>query len=331
VFKELDNATRQPDVAFVPTFEGLTTELLRVTANSLLDKHFELIDGRPILVSGNRYAVSISPALAIVMANLLLNAEADITWDWQSLKSMVMLSELKQMIVTSQNVPPRQYRFVVSLRNPLPDSNVSFSVPVVGNGTVILNGPMATYADVIAPYRLVRVKFSVDDDTNTQRMDLGGELGKMGLLRSDTDHVLQQYLTQILYDMWEKSVDIPPVVVKTSVHAVNKKHRFTCYPFNSLNKRCILEEPHVIVGTLQKNRLVVVEGDVVACPSLDRVFAESRPVTAVFATNCKAFELESSTITIHPNDVDWEGRLMGKKLHVISTLRENVDFRFLFF
>jgi hypothetical protein len=54
-------------------------------------------------------------------------------------------------------------------------------------------------------------------------------------------------------------------------------------------------------------------------------------VTAVFATNCKAFELESSTITIHPNDVDWEGRLMGKKLYAISTLRENVDIRFLFF
>jgi hypothetical protein len=305
VFKELDNATRQPDVAFVPTFEGLTTELLRVTANSLLDKHFELIDGLPTLVPGNRYALSISPALAIVMANLLLNAEADITWDWQSLKSMVMLSELKQMIVTSQNVPPSQDRFVVSLRNPLPDSNVSFSVPVVGNGTVILNGPMATYADVIAPYRLVQVKFSIDD-MSTKDLFLEDELSKMGLLRSKKN-LLQQYMTRILYNMWEGSGDTPPAVVNTKVHGMIKKYRFTCYPFSTLNARQTFEELEMVDGKLEKDRLVVT-GDI-PYPNLDSVFSANRPVTAVFATNCKEFELKPSSIIINPNDVDWEGKL----------------------
>jgi hypothetical protein len=93
-------------------------------------------------------------------------------------------------------------------------------------------------------------------------------------------------------------------------------------------------------------------------------FEENRPVTAVFATNCMAFELRSKKplqetriassddtseeesdgqehhpsvdvtekVRIDRNDVDWQGRLKSKVLPVaaVSGLRKHVEVRFLF-
>ena len=54
---------------------------------------------KPVLVGDNRFSLSMSPAIAIVMANLL-GLEANISWDWQGFEFNVMLGELKQVIVS---------------------------------------------------------------------------------------------------------------------------------------------------------------------------------------------------------------------------------------
>jgi hypothetical protein len=103
----------------------------------------------------SRFAVTISPALAVLLANFLIS-ETPLSWKYNRFESTVALSELKCVVVQSQDIPNRLDRLVHQLPSPLlePDETSSFSVPMVGNGALILNAPDSDYADVMAPYCL---------------------------------------------------------------------------------------------------------------------------------------------------------------------------------
>jgi hypothetical protein len=79
---------------------------------------------------------------------------------------------------------------------------------------VVMNGPSATHADVIAPFRLVRTLFSKGVAAKTQTLNLQGELNKMGLTNSP-DHTMQQVVSSVLYQKWgsrERILAAPQVV-----------------------------------------------------------------------------------------------------------------------
>jgi hypothetical protein len=331
VFRELDKATEQPGVPFFPQFEDLAgDDQLRSVAQCLLDGHVEYIDGKPHFVPGSRYSISISPALVLVLVNLL-NTENDVSWDWQAFESMVMLSELKEVIVQSQDIPKSLDRLVVELPSPVPEntSATSFTIPAVGKHSVVLNWPGADYANVIAPFRLVATTF-LTDDSKPAALDIQSELDKMGLTTAP-NHVLQRYVTKAFYTLWTSPNAINAhVVVSSMTQTANKNHRLKCYPVSTLNSRRIEETSTVVVGSIEKDVLIL-QGETISRLGLCKEF-EQKAVTAVFATNCKAFRLESKNVTIDHNDVDWEGKLkVCLPDGVVSGLQENVELRFLFF
>jgi hypothetical protein len=350
VFRALDRSTRNPNAAFFPHFEDLDSEQFRFIANSMLDINVESRFGKPRSVDvGSRYSTSMTPALAIVVANLL-STEAKISWDWQGFETTVMLGELKRMIVHAQDFSTHPDKPVLQLQSPLPadPATKSFSVPVVDRYTVVLNGPKAEYAHVIAPYRLVQAKFS-KDNTKPLSLDLQNELDKMGLTHS-SEHLLQQYITTVFHTFWRKGLEAPSWTAGESIlQLVNKNMRFECYPFNILNKKIVFEHPKVIQGRLEGEKCMIDEDATGERFEWLATFDKSQPVTAVFATNCREFtlkirkrdkstatsttiEYEEETVAIRHSHVDWQGKLK-KEVGVFSQLglRENVKISFLFY
>ncbi len=344
VFRAVDHSTKRPGVAFFPQFEDLDTEQLRSIAGSVLDIHVESKQGVPHLVKGSRFAITMTPAIAIVFANLL-TINTKMSWDWHSFDTTVMLSEMKRMIARSQHVPKYPDRCILPLPSPLPDdgSQTCVSIPVVDNYTVVLNGPEADYANVIAPYRLVRTKFS-KDNLEPCALDLQGELDTMGLTHS-SDHVLHQFITSVFWTFWEKGQEAPSGLdIESIPQLVNKDYRFECYPFNTLNKKVIYEKPRVAKGGFNGKKWVLKNAVFGKRVESSASFDPDRPVTAVFATNCGEFRFnvkrdETTTatdsieeITIKPTDIDWEGtvKIEGGMFSNLG-LRKNVKICFLFY
>jgi hypothetical protein len=294
VFRAVDDSTKCPGVAFFPLFKDLDTVQLRSAAGSILDINVESNDGTLQLAAGSRFAITMTPALAIVVANLL-NADAKVSWDWQGFETTVMLSEMKRMIVHSQEFPIDTIHYpdklIVQLQSPLPASRTTrnVSIPVVNKYTVVLNGPKAKYADVIAPYRLVQAKFSKDNG-KALNLDLLAELNKMGLT-SCKDHTLHQFVTSVFWNFWETGQEAPSWLVGESIpQMVDKDDRFECYPFNTLNKRVVYETFKMVKGSSNDKKWVL-KGENDEEVALPTAFHPDRPVTAVFATNCSEFRI----------------------------------------
>ncbi len=368
VFRALDRSTRHKDVPFFPQFHDMEYKKHRLIPNCLVDIHVEKnAAGQLVFVGDHRFSLSVSPAMVLVLMNLL-NLEQH-TWDWHRFESIVMLSELKRMIVMMNGMPNHLDRLVLQLDAPLPepDPTNTFSVPQVGESTVIMNGRDAEYADVMAPFRLVQAKFSMDD-SNTIKLDIQEEMNNMGLTKS-SDHMMKQFLTDVIYTkVWKSQCDVPDSVVvadRTVMLSTKREFRHECYPLDVLNSRRVGEKLPVMVGALEqgiwKTSLFITKNE--RRERFVRVtFDQERPVTAVFATNCIAYQLittrkakksllsrifrrgtinatdEQPTVLrvlISPDDVDWEGKLLGVKksevVGLITELRENVELRFLFF
>jgi hypothetical protein len=129
----------------------------------------------------------------------LLNAETGIiSWDWQRFDSVVMLSELQEMITRPQENPTSLDRLIVKLQYPIPDetSTKLFTIPVVGKALGNSEWTRGR-ANVIAPFRLVATKFSVDDSEPIM-LDIQYKLDKMGLTDS-SNHVLQRLMTKVIF------------------------------------------------------------------------------------------------------------------------------------
>lgn len=354
VFRELDKSSRNRKFAYFPKFEDLeagesddlTTEDLRSIANSLLDVNVESKHGVPVLPPKYDFAISMTPAVAIVVASLV-NANAKISWNWQGFETSIMLSEMKRMIVKSKEVPTHLDSLVLQLPSPLPAGRAtkSFSIPVINNCTVVLNGPLAKYADVIAPFRLVQAKFS-QDNTKPMLLNLQHELNKLGLTNSP-GHVLQQWITKVVRTFWETGLENASWVKEEPIpNSVNKDERYECYPFNTLNSKIVLENPKVVSGVIDlKTGACVVKTD--GYGEGFAFLAEfEHPVTAVFATNCLEYSFNvtkekqegdmkvvcQEKISIRKKDVDWEGKWenQGDSFSNIG-LQDNVEIRFHFY
>jgi len=301
--------------------------------------------------------VSVSPAIAIVMANLL-NTEAELLWDWQGFETTVMLSELKRVVANYNDIPIHPPdRPVLELLSRLPAQNNASTclIPVVSRYNVVLNAPQAPYADVIAPYRLVQAKFSKKFSKSKVVLDLEEELDKMGLLKNTVNCSLQQDITSRLYEMWEGLVVAPPPSLSIPFEMKATPDRFECYPFNTLTTPQSVEQPAVLFYNATLGRIVVTKSEAKRLYASDenrqrlvsavqamnelgplRAFHEHRPITAVFATNGESFRIkktkQTKAFTIERKDVDWQGKLKdSSQLDEFVELRDNVEIRFPFF
>jgi hypothetical protein len=201
-FRALNQAMIQPDIALFPTFDHIEKPRLRAITQSLLDVNVEIRDGKPELMNST-YSVSMTPAIVVVLAELLCQI-ARISWNWQGCESTSALGEWKTMITNMKASDFTRASGIIYLQSPIPAGRAitRFTLPLVDRATVVLNGPLAKYADVIAPFRLVQTKFS--KDTNKE-MDLNftEEIGKMGLTTTPGWR-LQQAATSVLHKMWQR-------------------------------------------------------------------------------------------------------------------------------
>ena len=183
VYQEVDQATRQPNFAFLPQYDGLDEEELHFLIHITLEFHVESRDGTPILEPGCQYSVSLQPAMYIALAAALHCKDYMVTSDWQTFEPIVMLAELKHMVAHFTDLPNGSERTLMGMRYPFPavgNDCESFTIPKVTRFTLVRNPLMSSYADVIAPFRLVRAKYSEDVSVPTF-LDLAKELNKMGL------------------------------------------------------------------------------------------------------------------------------------------------------
>jgi hypothetical protein len=349
VFRQIDYATSHPNVAFFPRFDDLDPYFQSI-ALSMVDIQVESEHGLPVL-RGNTYSVSLSPAVFIVLATLL-NADTEASWDWQTLQSSVALGAWKRMIVNSQDTPTDDDKTIVQMPYPVPtntDAKKTMIIPKMNQFMVILNGLGASYADVMAPFRLMRVKFKGTTATTHQILDLQSELDKMGLTNS-SKHTKQQAFTSVLYQGWNSTERAPSTMKVVEKQLANRQERGKYFPSDKLVSGYPYESPSVVKCQIHDGFVTMGKRRIESMVA----FEESHPVTAVFATNCNAFVLQGkktlqSTRTtsdassqeesdatenfrIFWNDVDGQGKLISKILpnDTVFGLREHVEIRFLF-
>ncbi len=339
VFLAVDKAANYPTHAFIPRFEELETDDLRMVASSLISVNVETIKGKAKFMTENVISVSVSPAVAIVLATLL-NAEARIAWDWEAFESTITLCEWKWMIAHSTTIPSTATRTIQELRTPVPmikargedENDIEFNVPMVNRFTVLMNGPKAPYADVIAPFRLVQGKHSRKAEKQANYLDLLEELGKMGLTTESDKWRQQQAVTSVLDTMWDSEATIALGSEESRIDRLDEQVN-AYYPYNSLLARLVEERQHASVDCqlLNGSDTVTIIGEKER-KEVKVLKDFERPITAVFATNCKEFVLKGSRLHVDPTDVDWEGNLLEKKLpeDISSRLRGNVLIRFIF-
>jgi hypothetical protein len=313
VLRVLNKAACHPTKTFIPQFEDLNTEELRITAHGLLDVHVETVNDEIELYHREKWpSYTMTPALNMILIHLL-NDGADISWVWNHDEATVILNELNHMIAQSMDAPGSLGCLVRKWSTPIPiddPTNEPFSIPVVDRFTIIVNEPRVSYARVIAPYRLTQTKFLAEvAGSEPCTLDMQDELDKLGLTNS-SKHVVQQYITSGFYTMWEMEQG------KATAPSVNKLDLLHA------------SQPTVTLNDAAKQ--------VLQTNDLPLAFDKNRPITAVFATNRKEFDFKTiagTTLTINHNDVDWQGKLIQKDLPIIEQLsgvKENVEFRFLF-
>jgi hypothetical protein len=127
-------------------------------------------------------------------------------------------------------------------------------------------------------------------------------------------------------------------VVKKQLLADRQPARSVYFPCIKLVSKFVCESPAVDKCRIRNGIATVGNRQV----GSRMAFEASRPVTAVFVTNCNAFILqgkinrqvfkEAEKFKIDPNDVDWQGKLKSKTLpeDAVFGLREHVEIRFLF-
>jgi hypothetical protein len=338
-FKAINDAIKQPKMAAFPNFNYMQDKALRGVAQSLLQINLEIRNDKAIFMDQGKYSVSMTPAIAVVLAELL-DEDAAISWDWQGFESTAALGEWKRMITAAQE-PNFLNRFgIIHMATPVPAGNAetSFTLPFVNSLTVLVNGPRAQYADVIAPFRLVQAKFS-KDRSNEKRLQFEKELGKMGLANG-TKYQLQQAVTSALYVMWQR-----PYANRAKTDSADpsrlpflKKERCEHYPFQTMLSGYFTLHQEVNFCIEGANVTPVDEGAHLFKKkpiNVLELFTQQQPITALFVTNAASFVLEKDgevLITIERDDVDWQGILKEPlPQHMVETLRKNVEVRFMFY
>jgi hypothetical protein len=204
VFNALNEAMENPSKPIFPTFDHIKNAKICSVTQSLLDINVEVgKEGTVFTSEGCMFSVSMTPAIAVVLAEILCEKSV-VCWDLQGLEATLALGEWKHMITALDVSEFTSASGIIRMRSPIPAAraNVRFTLPLVDKATVILNGPGAPYASVMAPFRLVRAKFSSIAHKGLV-VNFAAEMGKMGLT-NDPAYRLQQAVTSALYLMWSE-------------------------------------------------------------------------------------------------------------------------------
>jgi hypothetical protein len=124
---------------------------IQSACNSLLDAH---VEGHN-LAPGKEFAVSATPAITIVLTALMGNI-CNLSSSWSAFEILLALAELQRLLVasTEDSAPPLLIR-QSSLPFPAPKATINFKVPKLALDSILVNGALAPYADIISHFRLI--------------------------------------------------------------------------------------------------------------------------------------------------------------------------------
>jgi hypothetical protein len=188
----------RPGCVDVPDFGNLEPDE-KIKAQSLVDIHVLKVGDDIKLQEGHHYAMSVTPAITIVLAALLSSA-ASLQSTWSGFESVVAVIELFKLVREAEGdtVPAFQ---IVQLDKAYPATTGAklLEVPEMSNSIVFINGPRAPYADVIAPFRLIQAKHS--DSGEIAHVKIEEELKKLGVLTTSSPK--QKVFVAEQYRMWQ--------------------------------------------------------------------------------------------------------------------------------
>ena len=170
-------------------------------AKSLIDVHVKKTGTTTTFHRGDHYAVSVTPAIALVLATLL-GSSASLVQKWSGFEAVTALNELFKVAreVTSYDVPECK---IVQLDKPYDarSDNKKLSVPVMDPFMVLVNGKLASHADVIACFRLIQAKHC-EDSNGTAELLIKNEPKKMGLLKCSP--LEKKVFARAQYEIWKR-------------------------------------------------------------------------------------------------------------------------------
>ena len=214
--KDADGATRRQvvravllvlkaskcDSALLPAFDLAFTPDVKRKAQSLVDIHVQKVGKVMKLQQGHHYNVSVTPAITIVLA-ALLGTTAFMQTNWSGFETVVALNELFKLVREAEDELLHDDFRILQLDKPYDarKNRSKLEVPEMTSSMVLINGSKASYADVIAPFRLIQAKHSESYTPTT--LYIGDELKKMGLL--STSSTAQKVFAAGQYRIWEAS------------------------------------------------------------------------------------------------------------------------------
>jgi energy-coupling factor transporter ATP-binding protein EcfA2 len=339
-----------------PTFDCGGDVKVEKTCRSLVDPH---IEGGMLAPLGQKFAVSMTPAITIVVAALTGNVSS-LSSDWSRFERIVALCELHRLFAAAQHPVPE-----ISIKRlreafPAPRSFRNLKVPWLSPHQVLVNGDKAPYGDIISPFRLEQGKHN--RSSAQTKANLKVELAKMGVLKDEVykrdytkkpdargepdTYDFQRFLTWSFVKQWREhdKVDTTAVeadivetdIVETDIadrvetshvrHTQTQPHGVTrsMYPFGQLDtKDDPLSEIESASFQFHKGKLYnPITKESFAVPhSLD--LGESETLDIVFATNKATFQIEDlGSMSIDRGHVDDNGSLLAENTANAEILRE---------
>ena len=153
-------------------------DILIQLCQSLVECKVEYCNGVCNFIDRAKFPIEISPAIAIVLF-YLLGIGSGLKGSWNNSGFLAALNKVAHLVVNNKpGVKPQ----LVKLSKPLLLTNwgckVTLFLPLLDKFSVAMNGKMALYADVIAPFRLVQCKYKQDHDSGVD-LFLVNEMTKM--------------------------------------------------------------------------------------------------------------------------------------------------------
>jgi len=204
---------------FYPDHEGIRNRI-ESCCYCLVDTNVESFNGGITFVGEHKLAVSVSNALALVLVRLTGN-KASLCIGTEQFEVAAAIHELECSYSRcfQEGIKPPCIKVLPSQHQFPGTQKEKIKIPSVGIETIVINGPRATYCDVISKHRIVQAKYVGDPDKTYASLDLDDELGKAGVLTKEAcnetmiarnkeakneSYKKSSFLTRALVKMWEE-------------------------------------------------------------------------------------------------------------------------------
>lgn len=216
ILEILQESSRRRGEAYFPRIDS-DSRYLATYVHALLDFNVDSRNDEATLMFGSLQSVSISPCLSIILL-ALLDASGAFGKSWSEFALVAALHELCELVLEmDESLLVRSGVKLLVSRTVIPDRRhapLTFNLPYLSSNVVFVNDPRAFFADVIAPFRLSRVK-SVSDARISAPLVIG-DFVKLGIVEpmivdggkasslSNAVH-LNGALVSAMASMWKKS------------------------------------------------------------------------------------------------------------------------------